>query len=135
MSQADAVVTSVPPRSATVLIVEDDPQMSALLRDVMTGEGYRVDVARTGDRAGARLAEGEYDVILCDLVLPGLAGPRLYRRLVGSRPDLAERFVFFAGYGGEEAEALLGFATAPVLRTPFRIDDLLKIVEDVRRPA
>lgn len=135
MNQDNDQAISAAPLSATVLIVEDDPTMLALVRDALTGEGYRVDVAKTGQNAWERLRDGGYDVILCDLALPGLDGPRLHRRLAEARPALASRLVFVSGYGCGEAEAALGSASVATLRAPFQIDDLLKIVEDVRRPV
>jgi CheY-like chemotaxis protein len=135
VSQADPQATSAAQRSATILIVEDDPTVLTLVRDVLTMEGHCVDVARTGQKAWERLAEGDYDVVLCDLALPGLDGPRLHRRLAEARPDLVGRLIFLSGYGCGEAETLLGAASVPILRAPFRVDDLLKMVEDVRRPA
>ena len=64
-----------------VLVVEDDARMGDMLRRGLAEEGYGVDVVRTGPDALWRAGEVDYDVILLDLVLPGLDGFEVCRRL------------------------------------------------------
>ena len=68
-----------------ILIVEDERQMAELLRRGLTEEGHAVDVAHAGPD-GLSLAEsGSYDVILLDVMLPGLSGLDVARRLRQAR--------------------------------------------------
>jgi DNA-binding response OmpR family regulator len=68
-----------------ILIVEDERQMAELLRRGLTEEGHAVDVAHAGPD-GLSLAEsGSYDVILLDVMLPGISGLAVARRLRDAR--------------------------------------------------
>jgi two-component system phosphate regulon response regulator OmpR len=121
--------------AATILIVEDDERMAGLMRDVLTMEGYRIDMARTAEQAWQRLGTGDFGVILCDMALAGLGAPRLHRRLRGQRPDLVARLVFVSGVG-PAVEAFQEIAAdVPVLQAPFQVEEFLQVVEGVLHAA
>ncbi len=64
-----------------ILLVEDEPKISRFLELELTHEGYAVEIARDG-RTGLELAEkGNYDLLLLDIMLPGLNGMEVLRRL------------------------------------------------------
>ena len=67
--------------SGRILMIEDEPSVSLTVSDLLTGEGYEVDVAADGPSGLARATNGRYDVILLDLMLPGLDGLELCRGL------------------------------------------------------
>jgi two-component system, OmpR family, response regulator len=67
-----------------VLIVEDDLRMAGLIRRGLTGEGFAADVAGTGEDALWMAAAHEYDLIVLDVMLPGLDGFETCRRLRSS---------------------------------------------------
>jgi PAS domain S-box-containing protein len=75
--------------AARVLVVEDNRDTSALLRDLLRGEGYEVESVGTGEAALERLAEGpESELLVLDLMLPGMSGYEVIERL-RARPELA----------------------------------------------
>src|SRR5688500_17410348 len=67
-----------------ILVVEDDPKMAGLLRRGLQEDGRAADVARIGDDALWMAQAVEYDAIVLDLLLPGLDGVEVCRRLRGS---------------------------------------------------
>jgi two-component system, OmpR family, response regulator len=67
-----------------ILVVEDDPKMAGLLRRGLQEDGHAADVARVGDDALWMAKAVEYDAIVLDLLLPGLDGVEVCRRLRGS---------------------------------------------------
>lgn len=84
--------------AATILVVEDEEEVRALARDVLEMNGYTVlealDVADAG-----RLAQshpGPIHLLITDVVMPGVSGPELARRLRAHRPDL--RVLCMSGY-------------------------------------
>ncbi|HEX6122333.1 MAG TPA: response regulator transcription factor [Ktedonobacterales bacterium] len=66
---------------AHILVVDDDPRITELVRRILAFEGYSVAIAATGDQALARTLERPPDLILLDLMLPGVDGLEVTRRL------------------------------------------------------
>ncbi|MFC0252623.1 response regulator [Massilia consociata] len=92
---------SVPGGQATILLVDDDPFMLAVLGDMLEGEPYRVLSAGSGEQALALLEREPVAVILCDQSMPGLSGtevlaqaaqrhPHTVRLMLTGQQDLAE---------------------------------------------
>ena len=66
---------------ARLLIAEDDPEIAMLERDYLEMEGYEVAVVDNGQRAATEALKGEYDLILLDLMLPGMDGYQVCREV------------------------------------------------------
>jgi len=66
---------------AHILVVDDDPRITDLLRRILAYEGYSVAIASTGDAALARTLERAPDLIILDVMLPGIDGLEVARRL------------------------------------------------------
>src|SRR5215217_9328968 len=64
-----------------VLVVEDEARLATLLRTGLTEEGHAVDLAASGEDGLAWVAVGEYDIIVLDVMLPGIDGFEVCRRL------------------------------------------------------
>lgn len=72
--------------SAKILIVDDDPRVCRLLSHYLVGEGYRIDIATDGTAMWELLAVAEPDLVLLDLMLPGVDGITLARELRARSP-------------------------------------------------
>jgi two-component system, OmpR family, KDP operon response regulator KdpE len=57
-----------------ILVVDDDPQIRRVMRVTLTGQGYEVDDAKSGDGALEKLREHRFDLVLLDMNMPGLGG-------------------------------------------------------------
>jgi two-component system KDP operon response regulator KdpE len=57
-----------------ILVVDDDPQIRRVMRVTLTGQGYEVDDAKSGDGALEKLREARFDLVLLDMNLPGMSG-------------------------------------------------------------
>ena len=64
-----------------ILVVDDEPQIRRALRAGLTGQGYDVDVAETGEEALDKMAQRAAALIVLDLMLPGISGLEVCRRL------------------------------------------------------
>ena len=123
--------------SAMVLLVEDDPAVRGLVRHVLSEHGYSVLEAPESNAALALFEEhhGEIDLLITDLVLPGLSGDGLAARIAEARPDLPTLFI--SGY----SETFLGERgvvreDVRLLQKPFEAGELLARVEALlRAPA
>lgn len=100
-----------------ILIVEDDPNISGLERDFLEINGFQTTIAADGEE-GLRLAlTGEYDLILLDVMLPGLDGMEICRRI---RPQLDVPILMVTARG-EEVDLIrgLGLGADDYITKPF----------------
>jgi len=114
----------------SVMVVDDEIRISELIHDVLIRHGANVQVAGSSVEACERLAEKEYDLIICDQTMPGLNGESLFRLLKSEHPAGRSLFLFLTGdvitAGARQFYAQSG---AQYLRKPFRIQDLVEAVE------
>ena len=113
---------SLPPSpvSSTIFVVDDEPGIRRALAYLLRREGHTVDTAMDGQQALQMLKEQQYDLVLCDLRMPELDGPGLYREIATSQPHYLQRFVFLTGDTlSSESEAFLNQSGAPRLVKPF----------------
>jgi CheY-like chemotaxis protein len=117
-------------QNKSVMVVDDEIRISELIYDVLIRHGANVQVAASSVDACERLAEREYDLIICDQMMPGLSGHSLFRLLKSENPERRSLFLFLAG-DVITAEARQFYAQPDVqyLRKPFRIQDLVDAVE------
>ena len=68
-----------PTHQLRVLVVDDEPDICSNLKDILSDVGYRVDCSCDGPSALELIRDGNYDVVLLDLRMPGMDGLTLYR--------------------------------------------------------
>jgi CheY-like chemotaxis protein/two-component sensor histidine kinase len=114
-------------RRAVVLVVEDNAAIRRVARVALEDEGYAVLVASDGVEALRLLDEREVDLVVADVVMPGLTGPELYHELAaqGTPP----RFVLTSGYANAEYDETASSLGIPLLRKPWSVVDLAGCVE------
>ena len=93
-----------------------------------------VDRAGNGEEALAWIERESYDLVVCDLKMPKLDGPALYRRLTEIRPALSRHMVFVTGdVAGTDAERFLTEVEdvgCRWLAKPFRLRDLVRVARE-----
>jgi two-component system NtrC family sensor kinase len=80
-----------------LLAVDDEEHILQLARDILQAEGYHVDIASDGEAALKQLSERKYDLILCDIKMPGMSGEQFFERVRGEDNNSAERIIFMTG--------------------------------------
>ncbi|MDA0172670.1 response regulator [Solirubrobacter taibaiensis] len=118
------------PRSlGTVLMVEDEESVRTVVERLLTGEGYRVLTAASGEAAldMAAAERGPIDLLVSDVVLGGITGPELAAKLKTRRPAL--KTLMMSGYADAETGPADDF-----LRKPFSPFDLARRVRRILRP-
>jgi CheY-like chemotaxis protein len=126
---------ALPPAPAVVLLVEDEEAVCALLRHVLEAAGHTVLAAGAPDAALQLLGQhpGRLDLLLTDVVLPGLSGRQLADRVRAARPDA--RVLFMSGYTAEEVrEQGVSEEQVEFLHKPFLPRDLVERVARVLAP-
>jgi two-component system, cell cycle sensor histidine kinase and response regulator CckA len=126
---ARAEEESVPPAVSntggeTILLVEDEPLIRELSRDMLERQGYRVILASNAKEAEQLSGgAGKFDVLITDAVMPNISGPELARRLRTSHPGL--KALFISGYAEEPpVRDDSGAEGASFLQRPFSADSL-----------
>jgi PAS domain S-box-containing protein len=116
---------------AKVLIVDDDPLVAQTLRRAL--REHDVTTAANGRQALELLgAAQDFDVVVCDLMMPVMTGMELHAVLARERPDMAARMVFITGGAfTPAARAFLNQVPNPRLDKPFSSDRLRAAVRDV----
>lgn len=120
-------------KTKTVLVAEDESGVRHLVKRILARKGYQVIEAASGADALA-IADAfdeSIDVLLTDMIMPGMSGAELAARLSAARPELAT--LFMSGY----PELLPGSATQggphDYLQKPFTSDELIKKLEELLR--
>jgi CheY-like chemotaxis protein len=118
----------------TVLLVEDEESVRELVRVTLVSRGYKVIEAENGE-CGLRVAEAfkeKIDILITDVVMPGIGGRELAKKLVSLRPGIS--VLYLSGYTEDAvvAPGALGPGTA-FLQKPFTLQNLAKKVREVLR--
>jgi signal transduction histidine kinase/CheY-like chemotaxis protein len=119
-------------KGTRVLVVEDEPTVARLIADVLEDEGMRVDVLLDGREALDRAARQTYDLVICDMKMPGLDGQHFYKSLERAGNQLRERFLFVTGdVMGAQTREFLKRNRLPHVAKPFRVEELTEKVHAV----
>ena len=122
-----------PRGTETILLVEDSDSLREMVREVLEAAGYAVNEARTPAvaEAAVRRSGNAVDLLLTDVIMPGLAGPELAARLRASNPRA--RVLFMSGYTDEMIGTRAGGLDPELsfLPKPFTFETLLRKVREV----
>ena len=89
--------------SRKVLVVDDDPAVRKSIDRVLTGKGYAVITAETGEEAMRKLNEEKYDLVYTDIRMPGMSGLEVAEQVKARKPWTP--VVIITGYGTDAAQA------------------------------
>ncbi len=124
-----------------ILIVDDDAKIREMLDRALRLDDHRVRAVESGDKALDALDHGEFDLVLSDLMMPGMTGFELFEKVRETHEELADRFIFLTGAAlPEERRVFLRKSGRPVIQKPFRLDELRRairasfLVADLERP-
>ncbi len=120
------------PNGALILVVDDDPNLCANMRDVLIDKGYRVSLAYDGNRAIEEARENKFNIMLIDLKLPFLNGLETYLAIRDFRPDTV--VIIITGYPVEMSklvEMALQKNCYACLEKPINMDELSSLMEQI----
>ena len=118
--------------SETILVVDDEPMVKQLARDVLNRYGYTVLTAGGGEEAidVFRQRAAEIDAVILDMVMPIMEGREVFRRLREIKPGV--KVIVSSGYSHDrDADDLLAQGARSFVQKPFRIAELVKVVGEV----
>ena len=113
----------------TILVIEDDPAYRDNMELILRMEGCRVMTAADGVGALALLQENSPDLILCDIMMPGMDGRTLFERLKQERQTAEIPFIFVTALGGREnIRSGMSSGADDYLTEPFTAEELFEAV-------
>jgi len=116
-----------PARSASILVIDDDPDVRAFISEALAEEGFRVRDCGDGRAGLEEFASDRPDLVVLDFVMPAMSGAEVASRMLGEAPD--QKILFVSGYS--ETDAIKSVAPgSPLLAKPFRSDALCRAVRN-----
>ena len=115
---------------ARILVAEDEESVSAFLQRALATAGHTVKCVPDGLEAVAMLAAEPFDMLLSDIVMPGLDGVALALKAGKDHPDM--KILLMSGYAHERQRAHnLDALAQRVVAKPFSLADIVQAVEEV----
>jgi PAS domain S-box-containing protein len=114
-------------RSASILVIDDDPDVRAFIAEALAEEGFRVRDCGDGRKGLEEFASDRPDLVVLDFVMPAMSGAEVASRMLGEAPE--QKILFVSGYS--ETDAIKAIApNSPLLSKPFRSDALCRAVRN-----
>jgi DNA-binding NtrC family response regulator len=118
-------------RQLPILLIEDEPSVTAFLRVALERKGYCVEQANSGADGLERLKNGSFGGVISDVRMPGeVNGAEIHAWIQANRPALKTRIILISGdTANSETQALMANSGTPCIEKPFRVQQLISVVE------
>ena len=118
-------------RSLPILLIEDEPSVTAFLRAALERNGYSVVQANSGSDGLDQLQQRSFGGVISDIRMPGAVnGAEIHAWIQSNRPALKSRVRLISGdTANSETQALLANSGTPCIEKPFRVQQLISVVE------
>ncbi len=126
------VLEDVPVREGSVergriLVIDDEPIIQEVLDDILSREGHTIDSAADAEAGLAALERSAYDLVILDLMLPGMGGLEALQEIKKSDPD--QVVIMITAYGSvETAVQAMRAGAHDYVTKPFKNEDVLRIL-------
>ena len=116
----------------TILLIEDEPSVTAFVRAALERRGYTVVPAASGAEGLARLEEANFGGVISDIRMPGAVnGAEVHEWIRAHRPEMRQRMILISGdTANSKTQALLASSWIPCIEKPFRVQQLISVVEN-----
>ncbi len=118
-------------KSLPILLIEDEPSVTAFLRAALERQGYSVVQANSGSDGLDQLQQRSFGGVISDIRMPGAVnGAEIHAWIQSNRPALKSRIILISGdTANSETQALLANSGTPCIEKPFRVQQLISVVE------
>lgn len=115
-----------------ILMLEDEIEFSKIIKELLESHGCVVTCVGSGTEGFKCVMTQDFDIILCDLLMPTLPGDMFYLAIEKTRPKLCKRFIFISGHRADPRwEAFIKKINGIILWKPFPTDELLATIDRV----
>jgi signal transduction histidine kinase len=116
----------------SALVIDDEPEIVLLLQRILEGEGFDVAAVNGGHEALMALSKQSFDLVICDLKMPGISGRDIYEHIGQQHPGLAQRIIFTTGDTvSNDSRAFLQETRRPFISKPFKPQAILAQISAV----
>ncbi len=103
------------------------------MREFLESSGYEVVAVENGVEGVHEVLASDFEIILCDMMMPTLPGDMFFRAVERMRPHLCDRFIFMTGHrGNPKVNEFIRNVHGTMLAKPFQVDDLLEMIAFVQ---
>ena len=123
--------TAIRREACRILVIEDEPSVSAFVKAALERRGYTVIQAASGVAGIEQLQEASFAGVITDIRMPGsINGADVHEWIRKNRPQMTNRIILISGdTANSETQNLLASSATPCLEKPFRVQKLISIVE------
>src|SRR5260370_32165816 len=116
---------------APIVLIEDEPSVTAFLRAALERRGYAVANASSGAQGLDMLNGGTFSRVISDIRMPGAVnGAEVHAWIQKNRPELCPRIILISGdTANSETQAFLAQNGTPCIEKPFRVQQFMSILE------
>ena len=126
----------MPPDRWKILVLDDDAVLSELLKDHFSSAGHLVTVVKTGVDGIKHIMATDFDIVLCDMVMPTMPGDMFYRAVERVKPQLCKRFIFMTGHRGDpKIDGFIRSVKGLILWKPFELHTLTDYIQSAIKKA
>ena len=115
-----------------ILLIDDDHELADTLKLLLEAHNFVVTVAYDGVEGLRETIVMDFDVILCDLMMPHMPGDMFYLAVQKMKPHLSSRFIFITGYSNDQrVSQFLHRVNGLVIHKPACTEDLIRMISFV----
>lgn len=112
-----------------ILLVDDDVELASTLKLLLESRNFVVTAVPSGVEGLREVMDFDFDVIICDMMMPHMAGDMFYLAVQKTKPELCKRFLFVTGHADNpKVEAFLKRVDGTVLFKPVLTDELVRMI-------
>ena len=111
-----------------ILVVDDDPVIRDMMVDILSLEGYPIEVSRNGSEALVKLHGEENYLVFLDLMMPGINGKDVCESL-NEKPEIRRRHIIILMSALDNLALAKSLSVNGVMPKPFAVEDVLRVVE------
>lgn len=120
----------IPKAPRQLLLVEDDEPYAQILKEYLETSNFVVTLAKNGVEGLKQVMAADFDVIICDMLMPNMPGDMFYIAVERTKPALTKRFIFITGHESDPKIAtFLKQVRGLSLFKPFQMHQLLEAIE------
>ena len=114
----------------SILLLEDEGDFTEVLKTYLETSSFRVTCVNNGVEGLKKIMNADYDLILCDMMMPNLPGDMFYLAVERTKPHLCKRFIFMTGHKGDKKiDDFIRGVRGVMLWKPFQPHDLLETIK------